>query len=139
MAFVTGRDAAAFIADEDDRGLMERDFADSFFGQGPRGIQGDLAELDFGQELFPIGYREWHPEQGTGGGAKGLGIPGGDGAFQEYDPGGPESFGGTDDGAGVAGILDAINGDYEAVAIEAIGDWLVDDLDEGHDALAIFD
>ena len=139
MTFVTGRDAAAFIADDNYGGLMERDFVDSLFGPRVSGVQRYLAVLDFGQERFPTGYREWQPEQGTGGGAEGLGIPGADGPFQEYDTGGAEGFGGTDDGAGVTGILNAIEGDDEGVAFEAIGDGLVVDLDEGDDALAVFD
>ena len=104
-----------------------------------RGVHRYLAVLDFGQELLPIGNREWHPEQGTGGGAKRLGVPGADGSFEKDDAGGPESFSGTDDGAGVTGVLNAIEGDDKGVATEAIGDWLVVDLDEGDDALAVFD
>ena len=139
MTFVTGRNAAAFIADDNYGGLMERDFVDSLYGPRLRGVQGYLAVLDFGQERFPIGNREWQPEQGTGGGAKRLGIPGADGPFQEYDTGGAEGFGGTDDGTGVAGVLNAIECDDKGVATEAIGDWLVVNLDEDDDALAVFD
>jgi uncharacterized SAM-binding protein YcdF (DUF218 family) len=95
--------------------------------------------FDSGEEVVERGEGEGEAEEGAGGGAEGFGVPGGDGAFEEDDAGGAEGFGGAGDGAGVAGVLEAVEGDGEGLAGEGLGEGGFFDGEEGEDALAVFD
>lgn len=132
-------DAAAFVADEYGGGLVQRDLADAQFGSGGGGVEGDVTGLDGLKELVPIESGDGKAEERAGGGAERFGIPGGDGALQKKDAGGAEGFGGTDDGAGVAGVLQAIEGDGEGISCEEVGGGLFVDAEEREDALGGFD
>ena len=139
VAFVVGRDAAAFVADEDGGGVFQGDFVDALFGAGVGGVEGEMAGLDFGEEGIPIGEGEGEAEERAGGGAEGFGVPGAGGPFEKDDAGGAEGFGGADDGAGVAGVLDAVEGEGEGAAFEEAGEGLFVQREEGDEALAVFD
>lgn len=139
VAFVVGGDAAAFVADKDGGRVVEGDLVDTFFGAGVGGIERELAGFDFSEEGVPIGEGEGETEEGAGGGAEGFGVPGIGGTFEEDDAGGAEGFSGADDGAGVAGVLDAVEGDGESLAFEDAGEGLFVEREEGDEALAVFD
>ena len=55
-------------------------------------------------------------EGGTGGGAEALGVVGVHAAFEEGGSGGSEGFGGPDNRAGVAGVLNAVQDHYQRFA-----------------------
>src|SRR5580704_3318063 len=74
-------------------------------------------------------------EGGTGGGAEALGIIGVHRALEEGGSGGSEGLGGTDDGAGVTGVLDAIEDDDEGLASDELVESPRGRTHEGDDTL----
>jgi uncharacterized SAM-binding protein YcdF (DUF218 family) len=85
-------------------------------GYAGKELDGALGQGGAGESGIGAGD-EGEAEEGTGGRAERLGVIGADGAFEEQGAGGSEGFGGADDGAGVAGILQAVeDGDEGAVS-----------------------
>ncbi len=139
VGFVIWRDAAAFVADEDGGGEMEWGGGEGLRGAGVGGEEGDGMVLHGGEEVRPFGGGEGKAEERAGGGAEGFGVPGAGGTFEEDDAGGAEGFGGADDGAGVAGVLEAVEGEDERVGGEERVEGAGGDLEEGEDALRGFE
>jgi uncharacterized SAM-binding protein YcdF (DUF218 family) len=139
VGLMIGRDAAAFVADEDGGGEVERGRGDRLRGAWVSGEEGDGVALDGGEELLPITGGEGDAEQGTGGGAEGFGVPWAGRTFEEDDACGAEGFGGADDGAGVAGVLEAVEGEEERGAVEEVVEGPGIDAHEGEHALGCLD
>ena len=57
-------------------------------------------------------------EERSGGGSQGFRMVGAGGAFEEEYAGGSEGFGGADYGSGVAWVLQGVEDDHEAGAVE---------------------
>jgi hypothetical protein len=82
------------------------------------------------------------PEDAAGGGTHGFGVPGADGAGEAENAVGAEGFGGTQDGAKVAGVLEAGEDEQErgdvAPAAKQVGPGPIRGLDEGGNGLRGF-
>ena len=112
------RDAGAFRADDEGGGLAERVFMErrGLVRHGGYGLDARGGEAG---EAFVFGdVNEGQAEDAAGGGAHGFGVPGADGAVEGDDSGGTEGFGGAEDGAEVAGVLEAGQDDEERIGNE---------------------
>src|ERR1022692_488462 len=135
--------AARFVADDDRATSGEIHLAQRLRWQARVGgharidIQLVLLERRAGQRRIQA-VGKGYAEQRSGGGAQRFGIEGTDGALQKHDAGGAERLGGAGDGAGVSGVLQAIQHHHQAASAKQLRQVPDRRLDQRDHALAGF-
>jgi hypothetical protein len=118
-----GGEAGAFVADEDggvggEGGGQE---GDRVIGVGVGGVEDSSLLLELGSDLGEGCSGDGEAEDGAGGGANDFGVPGVDGVGGEEELVSTEGFGGADEGAEVAGVLEAFEDEGDGVGLG--GGW----------------
>ena len=101
------RDAAAFVAEDDRSRASEVALREWPAIGGDGGEDGNAVGCEGGEDFVFAGGGDGQAKDGSGGGAQGFLVPRADGAGQGDEAGGSKGLGGADEGAEVAGVLQA--------------------------------